>query len=133
MGDRKKNSMRSNTGRASSVSHSRNSENMHRKEILLRSKRPPKDTSLRCAIYGKGNALSLVLVNYKDRFTRFDYRYIKTYLSEFGVKVQSLHKLDEKTLESEMVEDLVAIISSFSGKLYGLRSNKNKKNSLGNS
>jgi len=75
----------------------------------------------------KNNKFSLLLVNYKDRLTRFGYKYVKKYLSEFGVNLLYLHALDEKAPESEMVEDLVAIIHSFSGKLYGLRSNRNKK------
>ena len=75
----------------------------------------------------KKNKFSLLLVNYKDRLTRFGYKYVKSYLSEFGVKILYLHTLDEKTPKSEMVEDLVAIIHSISGKLYRLRSNKNKK------
>lgn len=76
----------------------------------------------------KKDKFSLVLITYKDRLTRFGYNYLKEYLSEFNVKVRYLNELGEKSPESEMVEDLVAIIHSFSGKLYGLRSAKNKKN-----
>lgn len=76
----------------------------------------------------KKDKFSLVLFTYKDRLTRFGYKYLKQFLSEFNVKVNYLNELDEKSPESEMVEDLVAIIHSFSGKLYGLRSGKNKKN-----
>ena len=75
----------------------------------------------------KAYKFSKILVNYKDRLTRFGYNYLKNYLAEFGVTLVSLNKLEDKTPESEMVEDLVAIIHSFSGKLYGLRSGKNKK------
>jgi putative resolvase len=75
----------------------------------------------------KANKFSTILITYKDRFTRFGYNYLKSYVSEFDVKLVYLNKLKEKTPESEMVEDLVAIIHSFSGKLYGLRSGKNKK------
>ena len=70
----------------------------------------------------------IFLITYKDRLTRFGYNYLNQYLSEFNVKVAYLNELDEKSPESEMVEDLVAIIHSFSGRLYGLRSAKNKKN-----
>ena len=70
----------------------------------------------------KANKFSTILITYKDRFTRFGYNYLKSYVSEFGVKLVYLNKLKEKSPESEMVEDLVAIIHSFSGKLYGLRS-----------
>ena len=64
---------------------------------------------------------SQVLLTYKDRLTRFGFEYLKNYLAEFNVCLHHLHELDEKTPESEMVEDLVAIIHSFSGKLYRMR------------
>ena len=66
-------------------------------------------------------AFSQVFLTYKDRLTRFGFEYLKTYLAEFNVSLHYLHELDEKTPESEMVEDLVAIIHSFSGKLYRMR------------
>lgn len=75
----------------------------------------------------KTNKFSTIFVNYKDRLTKFGYKYLKNYLSEFGVKLVYLNKLSDKSPESEMVEDLVAIIHSFSGKLYGLRSGKNRE------
>jgi putative resolvase len=79
----------------------------------------------------KKDKFSLVLITYKDRLTRFGYNYLTQYLSEFNVKVRYLNELDEISPESELIEDLVAIIHSFSGKLYGLRSAKNKKNRAG--
>jgi len=74
-------------------------------------------------------AFSKIVVTYKDRLTRFGYKYLENYLSEFGVQILSLNKLEDKTLESELVEDLVTIIRSFSGRLYGMRSHKNSKKS----
>ena len=35
-------------------------------------------------------------------------------------------KSDDRTVQEEVVEDLMAIIASFSGKIYGIRSHKNK-------
>ena len=75
----------------------------------------------------KTNKFSTIFVNYKDRLTRFGYKYLENYLSEFGVKLVYLNMLSDKSPESEMVEDLVAIIHSFNGKLYGLRSGKNRE------
>ena len=75
----------------------------------------------------KANKFSTIIINYKDRLTRFGYIYLKNFLAEFGVKLVYLNKLSDKSSESEMVEDLVAIIHSFSGKLYGLRSGKNRE------
>ena len=33
----------------------------------------------------------------------------------------------EKTVEAELTEDMMALIASFSGKLYGMRSKTNKR------
>ncbi|SEN01638.1 hypothetical protein SAMN05192533_10856 [Mesobacillus persicus] len=33
---------------------------------------------------------------------------------------------DEKSVQEELVDDLMAIIASFSGRLYGIRSHKNE-------
>jgi predicted site-specific integrase-resolvase len=64
---------------------------------------------------------STILLNFKDRLTRFGYKYLEQYLSEFHVKLLCVNKLDDKAPESELVEDLVAIVHSFSGKLYRMR------------
>jgi len=37
-----------------------------------------------------------------------------------------LHPDEEKTPEQELTEDLLALIASFAGRLYGLRSRKQK-------
>ena len=67
---------------------------------------------------------STVYVSFKDRLTRFGFKYLERYLAEFNVSVNVVNSLDEKTPESELVEDMVAIIHSFSGKLYRMRRNK---------
>lgn len=73
----------------------------------------------------KKGLFSIVVINFKERLTRFGYGYLKEYLGEFGVEIISVNKLEDKTPETELVEDLLAIIQSFSGKLYGMRSHKN--------
>ena len=69
----------------------------------------------------KKQRFSTVLLNYRDRLTRFGYLYLKEYLHEYNVELLCINTLDEKTPEGELVEDLVAIIHSFSGKLYRMR------------
>jgi len=75
----------------------------------------------------KKSQFSSVLINYKDRLTRFGYKYLEKYLSEFSVKIICINKLDDKAPESELVEDLVAIVHSFSGKLYRMRRTEKKE------
>ena len=76
----------------------------------------------------KKQRFSTVLLNFKDRLTRFGYKYIENYLSEFNVRIICVNRLEDKTPESELVEDLVAIVHSFSGKLYRMRRTKKENN-----
>jgi excisionase family DNA binding protein len=74
------------------------------------------------------NQISEVAVRYKDRLTRFGYGYLEEYFSSHGVKIHVLDKEAEtKTVQEELADDLISIITSFSGKLYGLRSEKHKE------
>ena len=69
----------------------------------------------------KRGRFSTIYINCKDRLTRFGCRYLDAYFSEFNVSIACVNELDDKTPESELVEDLVAIVHSFSGKLYRMR------------
>ena len=43
-----------------------------------------------------------------------------------GVEILVLNGEEQKEAEKELVEDLIAILTSFAGKLYGMRSRKIK-------
>ena len=69
-----------------------------------------------------------VFVTYKDRLTRFGYHYLETVFAYNGVDIIVVKDKDkEKSVNEELVEDMMSLIASFSGKLYGMRSGKNKK------
>ena len=73
--------------------------------------------------------VSRVFVTYKDRLTRFGFHYLETTFNHEGVRIIVIRdEAHEKSVQEELVEDMMALIASFSGKLYGLRSGKNKKN-----
>ena len=72
--------------------------------------------------------VSRVFVTYKDRLTRFGFHYLETTFNHEGVRIIVIRdEAHEKAVQEELVEDMMALIASFSGKLYGLRSGKNKK------
>ena len=76
----------------------------------------------------KRGEVKSVAVTYRDRLTRFGFNYLETYFASYDVNLIVLHHHSEdKSPQEELVEDLMSIIASFSGKLYGLRSGKNKK------
>jgi excisionase family DNA binding protein len=71
--------------------------------------------------------LTDIAITYKDRLTRFGFNYLKEYFGAFGVTVHVLEMENRETLEEELVKDMISIVTSFSGKLYGIRSSRRKK------
>lgn len=68
-----------------------------------------------------------IFITYKERLTRFGYEYIERICDEHGVEIIILHKDEEKSNEEELVEDMMSLLASFSGKWYDMRSHSNKK------
>jgi putative resolvase len=76
----------------------------------------------------KEKEITDVAIRYKDRLTRFGYGYLEEYFNSHGVTIHVLDQEEEiKTAQEELADDLISIITSFSGKLYGLRSKKHKE------
>ncbi len=65
-----------------------------------------------------------VAITYEDRLTRFGQEYLETLFACFDVTLTVLEPGEEKTPEQELTGDLLALIASFSGRLYGMRSHK---------
>jgi putative resolvase len=65
-----------------------------------------------------------VVVTYKERLTRFGFEYIEMFCNSYGVEIVILNQQEETTPEQELVDDLIALVTSFAGRLYGLRSGK---------
>lgn len=68
-----------------------------------------------------------VIITYRDRLTRFGFKYLEQYFNSHGVEIEVIFDDEEKTSEKELVEDLLAVVTSFAGKLYGARSHKKKR------
>lgn len=61
----------------------------------------------------------VLLVEHKDRLTRFGYQYFETLLSRTGQRVETINEVEEKEKTQEIMDDFVAIITSFAGRIYG--------------
>lgn len=73
----------------------------------------------------------LLIYSYKDRLTRFGFYYLETVFLAHGVNIIVVKDIStEKSVQEELVEDMMSLISSFSGKLYGMRSRKKKAENL---
>src|SRR6184192_2134462 len=68
-----------------------------------------------------------VAITYEDRLTRFGQEYLETLFSCFGVRLTVLEPGEERTPEQELTDDLLALIASFSGRMSGMRSPKQKE------
>ena len=71
--------------------------------------------------------IDAVVVAYRDRLTRFGFEYLEELLKAYGVKVVVAFQEESKDYMQELVEDLVAIVTSFAARIYGKRSKKYKK------
>lgn len=71
------------------------------------------------------NRVNRVFVTYRDRLTRFGFNYLETVFNAHEVEIVTVKQDSEKrSVEQELVDDMMALIVSFSGKLYGLRGKK---------
>ena len=61
-------------------------------------------------------------VTHEDRLTRFGLIWIRDLFTAAGVEVRVLHPKSGGSPEEELVADFVALVASFSGRLYGQRS-----------
>jgi len=77
--------------------------------------------------YVVNKQVDVVVVTYRDRLTRFGFEYLEYFFKQYGVRIEIVYGEEPKDAYQELVEDLLAIITSFAGKLYGMRSHRKKK------
>lgn len=70
--------------------------------------------------------MNRIFVTYKERLSRFGYELIETICKKHDVDIIILNETQEKPLEQELAKNIMLLLASFSGKLYGSRSHKNK-------
>jgi len=67
-----------------------------------------------------------VFAAYRDRLTRFGFRYLETFFSSHGCRIETIDSEELEEPQQELVEDLIAIVASFAGRIYGARSHKRR-------
>ncbi len=75
----------------------------------------------------KKHELDVLLVAYRDRLTRFGFKYLEELFKAYGVKVVVAFQEQPKDFYQELVEDLIEIVTSFASRIYGKRSHKYRK------
>jgi putative resolvase len=68
-----------------------------------------------------------IAITYPDRLSRFGQDYLNVLFESFGVTLTVLEPDETKTPEADLVRDMLSLIASFSGRLYGMRSHKQKE------
>lgn len=71
--------------------------------------------------------VSRVVVVHEDRLARFGVDLLRRVFVAYGTDLEVLEPKPRDTLAVELAQDLVAIITSFSARLHGLRSPKTKR------
>jgi putative resolvase len=67
---------------------------------------------------------SIIIVEHKDRFSRFGFNYISLLLEKLGKKVEVINEAESE--REDLMSDFVSIITSFTARLYGQRRSKRK-------
>jgi len=68
--------------------------------------------------------VDVMLVEYKDRLTRFGFNYLSEYANSYGARIEAVFDDVKKDAMQELMEDMISIVQSFSAKLYGRRTHK---------
>lgn len=73
----------------------------------------------------KENKATKIVVEHKDRLTRFGFEYIKTL---FDGEIIIINEVDEET--TDLMQDFVSLVTSFCARLYGQRRTKRNTEKL---
>ncbi len=68
-------------------------------------------------------SIDVILVEHKDRLTRFGFEYIETLLRS---QSREVIVVDKNELSDDLVRDMIEVLTSFCARLYGKRSARNK-------
>ena len=74
----------------------------------------------------KNKEISKIVVEHKDRLCRFMFNVFVELLAGFDVTVECISVKRNKSFENESAEDMLALMSSFSAKIYSKRSAENR-------
>lgn len=66
---------------------------------------------------------SMIIIEYKDRLARFGFAYLERYITDFGGEIIIVEE-KEANEQQELLEDLIAITTSFSARIYGQRGDR---------
>ena len=72
--------------------------------------------------------IDIILVEHKDRLTRFGFKYIETLMEIQGRKIEVINNLDDD--KDDLIQDFISVITSFCARIYGQRRCKRQTEKL---
>lgn len=66
----------------------------------------------------------LVVIEHKDRLTRFGYNYLELFLNSHGKKIEVINEVFND--KEDLIQDFISIITSFCARIYGQRRSRRK-------
>jgi len=70
--------------------------------------------------------ISLIVIEYKDKLSRFGLRFIYHFFEGLSCKIEVIESESSKDENKELVDDMLALITSFSARLYGKSGGRKK-------
>lgn len=77
--------------------------------------------------FSEKGEINRIVIEHKDKLTRFGYNYLQKLFSAYEVDIECVDENGDKSYKEELVEDMLAIVSSLSTRLYGRRGGKKVK------
>jgi predicted site-specific integrase-resolvase len=74
------------------------------------------------------NNIDIILVEHKDRLTRFGFNYIDILLKNQGRKIEVINNINDD--KNDLIQDFISIITSFCARIYGQRRSKRNTEKL---
>ena len=72
--------------------------------------------------------LTRIVVEHRDRLTRFGYAYLDQWMSQRGCHIEVINEATND--RDDLMQDFVALVTSFTARLYGLRRSRRKTERL---
>ena len=72
--------------------------------------------------------VTCIVVEHKDRLTRFGFNYLEILLDRLGTKIEVINSVEQP--QEDIIQDFVSIITSFCARIYGRRRSRRKTEQL---
>lgn len=71
--------------------------------------------------------ISKVIVEHKDRLVRFGFDCMKVFFNSYDVEIEYVEEVMPKSFESELCEDVMSLMTSFTARLHSRRKRQSKE------